>query len=276
MSDDLLTALKQRFGEDYSEPCTHPDTALARQILARGSVRAYSDRAVDASLLDLLSATALAASSKSDFQQVAIINVADDALRRDIGAQIPAMPWVVAAPVFLVFCGDARRIEKIGALHGAPVRNSHLEGFFNATVDAALAMQTFILAAESAGLGCCPISAVRNKGEQVCKLLGLPNLVFPVAGLCVGHPLGPARITPRLPPSAACHRDRYDDRNFEASIAAYDAVRAKAIALNPPRGPGLPGGDGKQTWSQEKAKQAEGLEARAFSAYLRGHGFLLD
>ena len=56
----------------------------------------------------------------------------------------------------------------------------------NAAVDAGIAMQTFILAAESYGLGCCPLSELRNHVDLLSDELALPRHVFPVAGLAVG------------------------------------------------------------------------------------------
>src|SRR6267154_2578354 len=70
-------------------------------------------------------------------------------------------------PSFLVFCGDAHRLERIGELRGHANENGKLEGFFNAAIDAALVLQTFLLAAEIAGLGCCPISVIRNHADSV-------------------------------------------------------------------------------------------------------------
>ena len=40
------------------------------------------------------------------------------------------------------------------------------------------------------GLGCCPISVVRNHVEKLSELLELPAGVFPVAGLTVGSVKG--------------------------------------------------------------------------------------
>ncbi len=40
-----------------------------------------------------------------------------------------------------------------------------LDAFFNATVDAGIALSAFSIAAEAVGLGCCPISAVRNEAQ---------------------------------------------------------------------------------------------------------------
>ena len=115
----------------------------------------------------------LSASAKSDFQQASILRVDDPAKRAAIGKLFPAMPWIGASPVFFVFLGDARRLQRIGELRGKPVRNGTLEGFFNASVDAALALQTMILCAESAGLGVCPISVIRNEIDTVAAILGL-------------------------------------------------------------------------------------------------------
>jgi nitroreductase len=86
--------------------------------------------------------------------------------------------------------------------------------FFNAAIDAALVLQTFILAAESAGLGCCPISVIRNHADAVGELLGLPDKIFPVAGLCLGYPAAAGHVSMRLPLDATAHIDHYDDRRL--------------------------------------------------------------
>src|SRR5215470_18012011 len=141
-------------------------------------------------LLVLVIASALCASVKFYFQQASILRVRDPEKRAAIGKLFPAMPWIGIAPVFFVFLGDARRLQRIGEMRGKPVENGTLEGFFNASIDAALAMQTMILYAESAGLGVCPISVIRNEIDAVAAVLDLPDLVFPVAGLCLGYPQG--------------------------------------------------------------------------------------
>src|SRR3546814_19240331 len=96
------------------------------------------------------------------------------------------MPWVGQAPVFMVWVGDSRRIRRICEMRGKTFANDHLDSFLNAAADCALSMQTFILSAEAAGLGCCAISAVRNHAQELAALLEQPRGVFPVAGLCLG------------------------------------------------------------------------------------------
>src|SRR5229473_1697441 len=174
--------IERRFGDGGPSGEGAAENDFIRRVLSRKTVRRYSEVVPSDGLLDLLVAAALSSSAKSDFQQASILRVSDPAQRTAIGKLFPAMLWIGLSPVFFVFLGDARRLQRIGELRGKPVQNGTLEGFFNASVDAALAMQTMILCAESAGLGVCPISVIRNEIDAVAAILGLPDLVFPVAG----------------------------------------------------------------------------------------------
>jgi FMN reductase [NAD(P)H] len=159
-----------------------------------------------------------------------------------------------------------------------PRRNSDLEAFFNATVDAALALHTFILVAEAVGLGCCPISVIRNEMATVARELSLPDGVFPVAGLCVGYPAGTGFISMRLPPAITVHADVYDDGNLEREIDAYDRRRA-ARHMTPreqQRNPAKFGYADFYGWSEDKARQAAEPEGASFAAFVRAHGFSFD
>jgi nitroreductase len=255
-----------------------PDVAALHRILLRRTHRYYAPRPVAEALVALVTAAALSASSKSDFQQASIIRVVDPQKRAALAALIPAMPWIGAAPVFFVFCGDARRLERIGELHGHPEANGRLEGFFNAAVDAALVMQTFILAAETVGLGCCPISVIRNHADRVGEILELPDKVFPVAGLCVGWPANEGHISLRLPPAVTVHCDRYDDDALPGLVDAYDRARDRRHRLprEEQRNPARFGYAEFYGWSEDKARQAAQPEGGAFPPWLRRHGFTFE
>jgi len=223
-------------------------------------------------------AAALSASAKSDFQQASILRVVDPTKRAAMGALFPAMPWIGVSPVFFVFLGDARRLQRIGQLREKQVRNGTLEGFFNATVDAALAMQTMILCAESVGLGVCPISVIRNEIDKIAEILGLPDLVFPVAGLCLGYPRTEGHVSLRLPRLATAHLDRYNDSALPQALDDYDRRRnaRHAIPREQQRSNAEYGEASFYGWSEDKARQAAKAEGAAFPPYLRSHGFTLD
>ena len=189
----------------------HP--ALAT-IAARRTHRHYATKPVPTATIDQLLDVAFAAPSKSDFQQATVIRVDDGAKRASIAALVPGMPWIGTAPAFLVFCADARRLERIGELRGKQRPNRNLESFFNASIDAALVLQTFLLAAEHVGLGCCPISAIRNSLDQVSEILALPAAVVPIAGMTVGYPVTGGHVSMRLPPVLTRHVDVYTDASL--------------------------------------------------------------
>jgi FMN reductase [NAD(P)H] len=276
---DYKTEWLARFGEAPDLAGELPDLAWLRQVLLRRTHRRYAPRPVSEPLLRLLLGAALSASSKSDYQQISIIRVAEQGRRAGLAALIPDMPWIGTAPVFLVFCGDARRLERIGELRAHPNDNGGLEGFFNAAIDAALVMQTFILAAETAGLGCCPISALRNHAAAVAQILELPEKVFPVAGLSLGYPAAEGFVSMRLPGSVTIHNDRYDEERLAASIAAYDRRRATRYSAprEQQRAPDIFGFTDFYGWSEDKARQAVAQpEGQTFPGYLRSRGFTFD
>ena len=269
---------RARFGDGTVVPHELPGVPWLRQVLLRRTHRRYTDRPVSEALLRLLLGAAFSASSKSDLQHATVIRVAERARRDRLAALTPEMPWIGNAPVFLVFCGDARRLERLGELRRHRTGNGKLEGFFNATVDAALVLQTFILAAETAGLGCCPISVIRNHPEAVAEVLDLPDKVFPVAGLCVGYPVAAGYVSMRLPPEVTLHIDRYDDSRLSEAVGAYDVARDARYSIPRERQlqPEIFGYTSSYGWSEDKARQATRSEGDDFPAYLRARGFTMD
>jgi nitroreductase len=239
-------------------------------VLLRRTQRRYDARPVPEAIVRLILAAALSASSKSDFQQASIVRVEDRGQRDKLAALLPDMPQIGLAPLFLVFLGDAGRLEKITP---HPVANGTLEGFFNATVDAALAMQTCILAAETLGLGTCPISHLRYYADAVGDILALPDKVFPVAGLCLGYPAQQGFISMRLPPEATVHHDRYDDGAI-AAVKAYDRRRdARHSIKDRQKSPEIFGTAEFYGWSEDKGRQAMTAEGAGFAAWLQAKGF---
>ena len=264
---DELTA---RFGYDLDLSDVAEENPWIRQVLLRRTQRRYGDRPVPEAVVRLILAAAFSASSKSDYQQATVIRVEDRGQRDRLAALIPDMPWIGNAPVFLVFLGDARRLERIS---NHPVQNGTLEGFFNATVDAALALQTATLAAETLGLGTCPISVLRNHIKAVGEILALPDKVFPVAGLCLGYPAQQGFISMRLPPKITVHSDRYDG-DAVAAVDAYDRRRdARHSIKDRQKSPEVFGTAEFYGWSEDKARQAMSPEGAGFAAWLKAKGF---
>jgi nitroreductase len=269
--------IEDRFGLPTSAGRRMPADGTVGRLLAHRTHRRYRPDPVPDEVLEIVLAAALSAPSKSDLQQVAVVLVRDRDKQATVGGWIPDMPWIATAPLFIVFCGDNRRIRRVAEMRGKPFPNDTLDMFMNAAVDAGLVLHGFVTAAEALGLGCCPISVVRNHVEKLSELLGLPPGVFPVAGLTVGYPATTGWTSMRLPPSVTVHTDVYDDRGLPEALDAYDRRREARFAT--PRtsqkyvdryGYAEPYG-----WSEDKARQYSVPERHNFGPFIRRHGFAL-
>jgi len=154
--------------------------------------------------------------------------------------------------------------------------NDHLDAFFNAAADAAIALGAFVTAAEALGLGCCPISAVRNEAQAVSELLALPAHVFPFAGLAIGYPSEPSTIAKRLPLGVTCHVDRYREDDLQNAVQRYDDDRARTQPFTKQRFPETFGKSDTYGWSDDKVRQYSREERAEFGRYVRAQGFRLD
>ncbi|TAJ88773.1 MAG: NADPH-dependent oxidoreductase [Reyranella sp.] len=242
----------------------------------RRVVRRYSDKPLDPALLDTLCAVALSAPSKSDLQQADIVIVTDKMQREKLQALIPENPWAAAGPALLVFCGNNRRHRLLFDWRGRPFVNDHLDPFFNAAVDAGIVLATFIAAADRVGLGTCPISQIRNQAGRVSEVLGLPQHVFPVAGLGVGWPSFEGVMSPRLGLDVSIHRDRYDETGLKEKVEAYDRRRNETQPYKSQRFVEKFGEAPAYGWSEDKARQYSVPERADFGAFVRAKGFNLD
>ncbi|HEY7664276.1 MAG TPA: nitroreductase family protein [Xanthobacteraceae bacterium] len=272
----IEASLAERFGERFAiDPALAGLDELAR-IAGHRVHRRFLPRAVEPALIRLLCACALSAPSKSDLQQGEILLVKDKVKQRAIAALIPDMPWIADAPAFLVFLANGGRLPQIAQLRKKPFPNDHLDLFFNAAVDSALLLATFMRAAAAVGLGCCPISAIRDRPEVVSELLALPARVVPVAGLCVGWPAEPGAITPRLGLTLTLHEDVYRAGDLARELDAYDRRRESQRPYRRQRAPERWGEAPAYGWSEDKARQyAEPLRAD-FGAFVRGKGYRLE
>lgn len=252
----IAAAVSRRFGEALQVFPGLPHLDALAALNERSVCRKYKSDPVPEALVRLLCATALAAPTKSDLQQATIVRVADPAKRAAICGLLPGSPWLAGAPELLVFCADGWRLRRLFARREAAFPNEHLDAFFNATVDAAIALSAFVSAAELAGLGACPISQIRDHVEKVDELLSLPDWVVPVAGLALGWADAQEPLSPRLSLSATVHTDRYDVDAVERELEAYDARRGR-------------------DWSGDKVKQYTKVMRADFGAYVGRKRFRL-
>lgn len=218
--------LRARYrAEDQPEPA-HWNEVIG-QILAHRSVRSYRPDPLPEGTVETLVAAGQSAASSSNLQTWSVVAVSDSARKARLAEVTGNQKHILQAPTLLVFLADLSRLGELGAARDHAVEAlDYIETLFVAIIDAALAAQNAVLAAESLGLGTVYIGALRNDPERVAKELGLPPKVLAVFGLCVGYP-APEVVTgikPRLPPALVLHHEQYGAGYAPEPVAAYDGA----------------------------------------------------
>lgn len=198
-------------------------TSLIETMLKHRSIRKFTEEAVSAEHLDLILKASQAAATSSFLQAYSIISISQGASRDKLMNYCGEQSYVGSAPVFLVFCADLHRLHQMSQMHNQNFEEGWTESMIIGTVDAALAGQNAMIAAESLGLGGVYIGGIRNNIEAVTELLKLPEEVYPVFGLCIGHPDQDPDIKERLPQSVVVHHDVYTPiETHKQTLEAYD------------------------------------------------------
>jgi nitroreductase/FMN reductase [NAD(P)H] len=267
---------EDRFDDASELTFSNVKSGLLDTMVERGSCRDFLDKSVPQELLNVLCATALASPTKSDLQQRDIVVLQSPAQRQELSDLVSGQGWVAGAPMIVIFCGNNRRQRLMHEWHGVPFANDHLDAFFNATADAAIALGAFVTAAEALGLGCCPISAVRNEARAVSDLLALPDHVFPVAGLAVGYPAQPTAVSKRLPLKVTYHVDHYKEGNLQEVVQDYDEGREATQPYAAQRFTDDFGESETYGWSADKVRQYSKPERAGFGAFVRSIGYRLE
>ncbi|MFT5654044.1 MAG: nitroreductase, partial [Psychromonas sp.] len=152
------------------------------------SIRTFKDIPIEQSIVEELIRSGQAAATSSFIQACTVIQVSPGAKRETLAALAGNQSYVDKAPVFLVFCADMHRHQLACEMHKVPINSGYTEQLLTASIDCALFAQNVVIGAEALGLGICYIGGLRNDIAAVSSLLALPDLVFPVFGICLGYP----------------------------------------------------------------------------------------
>lgn len=231
------------------------------------SIRKFTDRSVDQALINSCVQAGQAAATSSFIQACTVIQVNDEKKRTDLSEWAGNQTYVKDAPTFLVFCADMNRHKISCDIHDAEMLSGFTEQFITATVDCALFAQNVAIAAESEGLGIVYIGGLRNKIDQVTESLELPNLVYPVFGMCLGYPDQDPEVKPRLPLDVVLKHDRYNSQHDAELIKDYDRdVQAYYRSRT--------GGQKEMTWSEQISGMLQKEARPHMLSFLKSRGFL--
>lgn len=221
--------LRARYG-DLGLSLRAASSPLIDHLLDHRSVRAYLPDPVADDELAAIIAAAQSAASSSNLQAWSVVAVRDPATRAALAEYAGGQAHVKDAPLQLVWLADLARLRHLAEKTGRPAEAlDYTEMFLVGVIDAALAAQNAVTAAESLGLGTVYIGGMRNQPEKVAELLALPPGVVAVFGMCVGHPdpAQPAAVKPRPPQSVVLHHEKYSLEVQAPGIEAYNATMAR-------------------------------------------------
>jgi len=246
---------QQRYRDGAPEPGAFIPDAVVATLLEHRSVRAYLDRPLPDGTLETLLAAAQSAASSSNLQVWSLLAVEDPQRKARLAELANGQAHIRQAPLFLVWLADFSRLQRLAERREVELQAlPYLDSFLMGAVDAALAAQNAVTAAESLGLGTVYIGALRNRLQAVSEELRLPPLGDPGFGLCVGYPDPdkPAQVKPRLPQSLILHRETYAVHEQEAQlIDDYDRAIAAFFAAQGQPSPG---------WSRQSLERLKSIE----------------
>lgn len=229
------------------------------------SIRKYKSTPIPIEVLEEIVRAGQAASTSSNIQAYSVVLVTDPERKSKLAELSGNQRHIIESPAFLVWLADLNKIRlATGISEEEFKKKQNVELFLLGTIDATLAAQNAVVAAESLGYGVVYIGGIRNHPQEVSDLLELPPFVYPVFGLSVGVPDQEPDFRPRLPLSAVLHKEAYRQDGLEQDIQAYDEQAKKYYAART-------GGAQETTWSKE-------MQRRFAENRLREHlhGYLLD
>ncbi|GGJ15173.1 oxygen-insensitive NADPH nitroreductase [Paenibacillus hunanensis] len=239
-----------------------------RLLMNHRSIRSYKPDAVTDEQLEAIVAAGQMASSSSNVQAYSVIAVKDPERKASLARMAGSQRYIEECPVFLVWCADLYRLEHAVQKH-APEKESYVdavENFIVATADVTLAAQNAAIAAESMGLGVVYIGGIRTDIEGVSELLGLPEYVYPIYGMCLGYPNQEPGLRPRLPLKAVLHREAYDADATLQAVEEYDDTMVQYLTERT-------GGIKTTPWSEQMAQKFTTPSRMQLKEFLEKKGF---
>lgn len=201
------------------------------KLLSHRSIRSYKSDPVSQDTLDKILAATIRASNTGNMQAYSVIVTRDNDIKKKLWESHFKQGFVLEAPVHLTFCADFNRFTKWCQYRKADPGYDNYLSFLTGAIDAIIASQNAVMAAEIEGLGICYLGTVTWMADRFIDILELPKLVVPVAALTIGYPDESPGLTDRLPMEGVVHQDTYKDYTEEDIDNIYKEKEALTETL---------------------------------------------
>jgi len=249
---------------------------IIERIQQHRTVRKYKTDPVPEDLVRTIVNAGQRASTSSNLQMYSVVVTRDPDERTFLASRCGNQKHILDAPVFLTWCADLSRLDRICRERGFDHKAEYVENFLLAVVDVAIASQNAGLAAESLDLGFCYIGGIRNNPKDIIDLLHLPRLVFPLVGMTLGWPDGKSETRLRLPLDEVLHWDKYDCVDEESLLDAYDkAMIETGIYEGRQIADQSQLRDSEYGWREHSARRVSQIQRPHLKSVLEGIGYSL-
>ena len=195
----------------------------------RTSVRRYEREPIPQEALDTIYAAIRNTPTSYNGQQFSVIDISDQELKEKL-YEITNQKQIKTCNHFFMFIADFNKIKLLSKAKGIdfPPFTDTLDGILVGAIDAALAMESAVIAAQSCGLGSCCVGYARTANpEKIAELLKLPKGTFVVCGLAVGVPREQPAVKPKQGSNLLIHQNHYREDDMTQELLEYDEVVSK-------------------------------------------------
>lgn len=158
------------------------------ELLNRKSTRIFADKKISDEDKQLIIDATCAAPSAGNMQLYSIIEVTDKELKDKLAVLCDNQPFISKADWVLIYLADYQKWYDAFLTLGLTPREIQEGDLLLATVDATIAAQNTVTAAESLGINSCYIGDIMENYEEIKKLLNLPRYTYPACMLVLGYP----------------------------------------------------------------------------------------
>ena len=183
------------------------------ELIARKSVRAYTDEPISAADERAIISAAYEAPTAGNQQLYSLVAIRDQALKERLA----------------VLC-DLSRWQDAYTAEGLDVREPGLGDVMLSVVDTAIAAQNSVVAAWSLGIGSCYIGDILENYEEFVEILDLPPYAFPAVMVVFGHPTE-QQLRRTKPPRFAYDDMLGEDRYLHISGERLEAMMGAKIGV---------------------------------------------
>jgi len=173
------------------------------------SIRKFKAKKVPRKLINQIVEAGQRAPTACGMQTYSFVLITDLSVREMLFKAIGRQKCMEQAPAWIIICADmARQLELFKTLN-VKTDFGPLGKFIPSVIDASLAAENMILAAECLGLGTVFIGSIWDAMKKVATILQVPKDVLPILLMCIGYADETPPKRPRWPLKAVFHENCY-------------------------------------------------------------------